>query len=186
MNHQRERGELPELATLLMRPLPRLPLQVMLTGLVRRFVLKHPELIERLGETAQVPIAIMPSDLPFAFIAVLDKTDPRINVVSKEDAETAEARIRGPLIILLGLFDGTYDGDAAFFSRDISIEGHTEHILALRNTLEEADLTPAEFTGLSGDLATFVNKRAAEVLGFARRVLHAPEVSENSNQRYGI
>ncbi len=135
-----ERGQLPDLVSLLIRPLPRLPLAALLTQAVRRTVRNRPDLIERLGATARVPIAVMPSDLPFAFRVILNDDRARVDIVNADDLDDTAARISGPLLVLLGLLDGTYDGDAVFFSRDLTIEGDTEHVLALRNTLEEAEI----------------------------------------------
>ncbi|ADZ68989.1 Putative lipid carrier protein-like protein [Polymorphum gilvum SL003B-26A1] len=163
-----------------MKPLPHWPLELALTRLVRQFVQRRPDLIARLGATAQVPIAVSPSDLPVAFVVRLGGRQSRIDVVNRDRIEGAAARIEGPLLILLGLFDGSYDGDAAFFARDITIEGQTEHVLALRNTLEEADLTPAEFVGLNGPVAEIVNRRTAQALDLARRLVGAPAVEQRS------
>ena len=58
-------------------------------------------------------------------------------------AAAYDARIAAPLIVLLGMIDGTYDGDALFFSRDLVIEGDTEAVLALRNAIENAELAPS-------------------------------------------
>lgn len=172
-----ERGELPGLVSLLVNPMPRLPLAVLLTQAVRRVVRHRPDLIERLGATARVPIAVIPSDLPFAFRIVLDGERARVDVCGAGDTDDAVARISGPLLVLLGLLDGTYDGDAVFFSRDLVIAGDTEHVLALRNTLEEADLSAAEFAGFSGSPAAFVNRGVNGLLAAARRILHAPSPS---------
>lgn len=185
MTRHRDCGELPPVVALLTKPLPRRPLELILTRLVRQFVDRRPELIDRLGPTAQVPIAVVPTDLPHAFIVNLDGPRSRIDVVASDQATSAAARIEGPLLILLGLFDGSYDGDAAFFARDIAIEGATQHVLALRNTLEEADLTPAEFAGLSGNLAEIVNRRTGEALGLARRLLGAPAADTHGTPEHG-
>lgn len=39
---------------------------------------------------------------------------------------------------LIGLIDGSYDGDALFFSRDLVVEGDVEAVLALRNAIDDA------------------------------------------------
>ena len=49
-------------------------------------------------------------------------------------------RIAGPLLGLIGLIDGTYDGDALFFSRDLVVEGDVEAVLALRNAIDDAGI----------------------------------------------
>lgn len=172
-----DRGALPGLVSLLLRPAPRAPLAMLLTRAVRRILSERPELIDRLGDTAHADIAVVPSDLPFGFLIRLTGQAASVEVVDAERADQAVARIRGPLLLLLGLLDGTYDGDALFFSRDLVIEGDTEHVLALRNTLEEACLTPAEFIGLSGSAARMVDQGAARALSLARRILQAPPAS---------
>jgi predicted lipid carrier protein YhbT len=40
----------------------------------------------------------------------------------------------------MGLVDGTYDGDALFFSRDIAVDGDIEAVLALRNAVDDASI----------------------------------------------
>ncbi|WP_162901522.1 SCP2 sterol-binding domain-containing protein [Breoghania sp. L-A4] len=169
-----ERGELPRLVSLLARPLPRAPLALLLTRATRRLLHQRPDLTGRLGATARVTIGIIPTDLPFAFAVLLDGDRARVDVVDRHGLDEAAARISGPLLLLLGLLDGTYDGDALFFSRDLVIEGATEHVLALRNTLEEAALTPADFAGLTGQTAGLVNRGAVHAFAAARRVLRAP------------
>ena len=49
-----------------------------------------------------------------------------------------DARISGPLLALVGMADGSYDGDALFFSRIIVVEGDIEAVLALRNAVDDA------------------------------------------------
>ena len=66
------------------------------------------------------------------------------------------------LHLLLGLLDGTQDGDALFFNRVISISGRTEAVLALRNAIEDAELSPSDLLGLRGPLAALAD---AGILG---------------------
>ncbi|NEW89604.1 sterol-binding protein, partial [Rhodopseudomonas sp. WA056] len=37
-----------------------------------------------------------------------------------------------------GMTDGSYDGDALFFSRDIEIDGDMEAVVALRNAIDDS------------------------------------------------
>lgn len=172
-----DRGALPGLVSLLLRPAPRAPLAMLLTRAVRRILSERPELIDRLGDTAHADIAVVPSDLPFGFLIRLRGQAASVEVIDPCEADHAAARIHGPLLLLLGLLDGTYDGDALFFSRDLTIEGDTEHVLAMRNTLEEACLTPAEFVGLGGAAARMLDNGAGRALALARRILQAPPAS---------
>jgi predicted lipid carrier protein YhbT len=79
--------------------------------------------------------------------------------------------------VLLGMIDGTYDGDALFFSRDLTIEGDTEAVLALRNALENAEFDPATVIGLPRPLHDRFNRLTAAALGQVRHLLGAPEPS---------
>ncbi|WP_428643965.1 ubiquinone anaerobic biosynthesis accessory factor UbiT [Roseibium sp.] len=149
---------LPPVVSALIAPLPKAPMEALLTRLTRRLIARRPDLLRRLGEVVRVPVAIVPDDMPHAFLLSLDPDHSRVRICGKDRIGEAQAVVRAPLLVLLGLLDGTYDGDAMFFSRDLRIEGRTEHVLALRNTLEEADLTPGEFLGLTGEGARFVNR----------------------------
>ena len=169
------RGALPAVVTGLMAPLPRFPLAFALTRAVRDLARRRPELFERLDAFADREIAVMPSDLPVAFVIEPRGADARVRVVDPEEAEHAAARIRATLLVLLGLLDGTYDGDALFFTRDLVIEGDTDAIVALRNTIENAELTPAELAGLKGALGRLVDRAVGDGLGLARRLFHAPD-----------
>ncbi len=55
-----------------------------------------------------------------------------------------DARIEGPFLLLLNLVDGESDGDAAFFSRELSISGNTEAVVSLRNALDDVDGSVAQ------------------------------------------
>ena len=41
----------------------------------------------------------------------------------------------------MGLVDGSYDGDALFFSRDLTVEGDIDAVVTLRNALDDLDTT---------------------------------------------
>ncbi|MFP4270537.1 MAG: sterol-binding protein, partial [Alphaproteobacteria bacterium] len=75
------RGALPAIVTGLMAPLPRFPLAFALTRAVRDLARRRPELFERLDAFADREIAVVPSDLPFAFVIEPRGTDARVCVV---------------------------------------------------------------------------------------------------------
>ncbi len=79
------------------------------------------------------------------------------------------------MLVLIGLLDGTYDGDALFFTRDLVIEGDTAAVLALRNAIEDANLDPARILGVPETVAPYVDSGLRDV---ARRLcswLGAPQ-----------
>jgi len=106
---------------------------------LRSVAARHPGLFERLGSHAQKRFGIAPTDLPFVFVIEPRPPTPRITVLRALPRHVS-VRIAGPLLGLLGLIDGIYDGDALFFSRDLLIEGDIEAVLALRNALEDAEV----------------------------------------------
>jgi len=55
-----------------------------------------------------------------------------------------DARISGSFLDLLMLVDGDLDGDALFFSRNLTITGNTEAVVCLRNALDDIDDSIAE------------------------------------------
>mgnify|MGYP006282639087 FL=1 len=179
----RGRGALPSIVAKLLAPLPHFPLAFALTRAVRDLARRRPDVFERLDTFAEREIAVIPTDLPFAFVIEPRGEQSRVRVVHPEDAEDAAARVRATLLVLLGLMDGTYDGDALFFSRDLVVEGDTVAIVALRNTLENAELTPSELAGLRGTLAGLVDRAVREGLGVARDVLEAPKSSLDDKEK---
>lgn len=124
-------------------PLPLAPLQPVLALMLTRIGKLHPGLYERLGEHAGKRFGIAPTDLPFAFVLETDPRRPAARAVRRlpggMDAKI-DARICGPLAGLIGMAEGSFDGDALFFSRALAIEGDIAAVLALRNALDDARL----------------------------------------------
>ena len=156
--------------------LPLLPLEFLLRGLILNAMAARPSFIVRLGAHANCTFVIDPTDCPFAFLLAF-RNRPSLRPVRDLAKERYGARIAAPLVVLMGMLDGTYDGDALFFSRDLVIEGDTEAVLALRNAIEDAELDPAAVIGLPQSLARPFNQGADLALDRLRRVLDAPEPS---------
>jgi len=155
--------------------LPLLPLELVSRALMAGALAARPSFAARLGEHAGRTFAIDPVDCPFAFL--LTPGSAALSVVRDLSKARYDARIAAPLIVLLGLIDGSYDGDALFFSRDLSIEGDTEAVLALRNAIENAGLDPSSVLGLPKSLHGPFNRAAGFVLTALRRGLGAPRES---------
>ncbi|MDJ1158214.1 SCP2 sterol-binding domain-containing protein [Chelatococcus sp. SYSU_G07232] len=132
----------PFLVSLAVRPLPLGPLQPLLAGFMAAVTRRHPRIFERLGPHAGKRFGLDPTDLPLAFVLAPDPACPRA-VAVRELPAGLDARIAGPLAGLVGQLDGSYDGDALFFSRDIVVEGDMEAVLALRNALDDAQIDVA-------------------------------------------
>jgi len=156
---------------LMMRYLPVPALQPGLTLATRTLAGRHPELFQRLEALGQVEIMVDPSDLPLAFVVRLGRAEPEVVAITREEAGSVgpAAVIRGPLETLIALLEGRVDGDAAFFSRALSIEGDTAAVLALRNAIDSAEVNLVEdFCALFGPLAAPMRHSLALVDGVAR------------------
>jgi len=171
------RGNLPALLANATSVLPLQPLQMVLRRLLANAMAARPSFAARLGEYAGRSFAVDPVDCPFVFLIKPEQARMDLQVVRRADAAGCDARIAAPLLVLLGLIDGSYDGDALFFSRDLVIEGDTGAVLALRNAIENAELDPATVLGLPKRLEDPVNNAAHYVFGKLRRMLDAPEES---------
>jgi len=146
---------LPPVVSAALRTLPLQPLQLFLSAVMRRIVRRHPRIFERLGPYAGKRYGLAPSDLPFGFILSTAPRAPGITVV-RSLPEHLDARITGALRALLGMVDGSYDGDALFFSRAILVEGDIEAVLALRNAVDDAGVDILrEGAALLGPLGQF-------------------------------
>jgi O2-independent ubiquinone biosynthesis accessory factor UbiT len=125
-----------------MRPLPLAGLQPLLGLAIRTMKQQHGDVFDRLGGLGDLVFLIDPTDLPFAFELCPSKDVPTLKAIAKPNqlADGVNAAIRGPLLSLLSLLEGRVDGDALFFSRELTIEGDTEAVLALRNAVDGADI----------------------------------------------
>lgn len=141
--------------------------------LLRRILKKHPGLFERLGEHRTKRFAFLPTDLPLTF--VVEPARPAVGVVRRlSPPHSVDASVQGPLFMLLSLLEGRCDADALFFSRDLSVTGDMEAMVAMRNALDDADIDlPRDLSGLAGPFAPVFGRMAADV----RRRALAGEVS---------
>lgn len=134
--------------------------QMALRHLVLAIVRGHPEALARMGPYAGAVFLIAPSDIPMHFHIRLNSSMP---VICRRGPVTSrwDARIAGPFLSLLAMVQGTLDGDALFFSRQITIEGDTDAVLALRNAIDAAEIDlPHEAAGLFGPFSPAARRLA--------------------------
>lgn len=146
------------------------PVQSVLTAALRRLGRERPELFERLGPFRRAGIVISPTDLPVAFRLVPDGIRGVVRVVRRDDPAHRAAEISAPLAVLLSLLDGGTDADSAFFSRRVRVQGGTEAVIALHNTLEAAELTLADVLGLPEPLRSHANTTIAAAVARVRKL----------------
>ena len=140
-----------------------LPLVRAATRLVFSKVLqRHPGLFDRLGAEASKRFAFVPTDLPFSFLIQPDRRT--ISVSRKTAFLRADATAKGPILLLLALLEGRIDGDAVFFSRDLTVSGDMEAILALRNALDDCSFDlPRDLGASAGPFCPLVMRAATRI-----------------------
>ncbi|WP_319413893.1 SCP2 sterol-binding domain-containing protein [uncultured Cohaesibacter sp.] len=131
----------PPIVARLTRHLPLLPLERLISEVANRVASQHPEFFDRLDEYAKKSFVIVPTDLDW--IACLSFHNEKVQLRlsrSLESFANRDVTVTAPFFSLVSLLDGEEDGDALFFSRDLTIEGDTEAVLALRNALDDAEI----------------------------------------------
>ncbi len=142
------------LAGFLARPLPPVLLQPVLNLAMSIISRRHPDVFERLGGLDHPLFVIDPIDLPLIFSLDPDPLAPRLTAARDTEDVEATATIRGPLLTLFDLLEGRIDGDSLFFSRELTIEGDTEAVVALRNAVDGAEINVvADVLSVLGPLA---------------------------------
>lgn len=143
---------LPPVLGLAARPLPLMPLNLMLSRLTQRLTAAHPTMLRRLQHHATCRFLIDPLDLPW--VLLLCPADATMTAHPRVRPPAYDARIAGALSAFLAMMHGVEDGDALFFSRDLTVEGDTAAVLALRNAIDDAELDLTdELAALAGPLA---------------------------------
>jgi predicted lipid carrier protein YhbT len=150
-----------------------LPLGPLLTLSLRSLARRRPDLFERLGEHRRASYLIAPTDLSFAFRVIPDGASSVVRITTGRAASASDVVVRGPILALVGLLDGTFDGDALFFHRTLSISGRTEAVVALRNAIENAELRPSDFLGLAGQAGRAADEAVLGGLDAVRRIAAA-------------
>lgn len=127
------------LAGLTLRSLPKGPLNKVLAYLSHQIQQNHPAILQRLEPLQGSEFLICPTDLPHAMRMTF--TGHQVNCrLEDEFMAPADVTISGPFLSLLDMMDGKVDGDALFFSRELTVEGDTEALLILRNAMDSDDI----------------------------------------------
>lgn len=160
---------LPPILGAVLRPLPLLPLRLIMSVIAGRIRDRYPGMFERLGPHARKRFGLKPSDIPFAFVLEPEPSAPRISVV-RHLPGNIDVRIEGSLAALLGMVDGTLDGDALFFSRKLQVQGDMEALLALRNAVDDARVDLRDIVlSLAGPLSMPLDRVARSTANAVRR-----------------
>ncbi len=118
------------------RPLFALPLSLAFEVMRKR----HASVFDRLSSLGERSFLIDPEDLPLTFMMRPAGKRPTLRLGHARDRLRADATISGPMTVLIDLLEGRIDGDAMFFSRDLTIEGDTDAVLTLRNAIDSDEV----------------------------------------------
>lgn len=148
------RALLKNIPNLLLAVAPLAIIQPILGHIASHVARDHPELFARLGVHARKRFMVDPIDLPFVLILSPDNNRPTLRAYRRYEKPVHDAGIAGKFFNLLDMIDGSQDGDALFFTRDLRVSGDTEAVVALRNALDDFEGSALESViGSFGPLA---------------------------------
>ncbi|MFN4275314.1 MAG: SCP2 domain-containing protein [Ferrovibrio sp.] len=150
----------------------------LLNALSAVLVRRHGAMLERLADFADAACLVVPQDLPMAFLITLRAPPlaPRLQLVDPARMDTARveaprATIRADIATLFELLEGRIDGDALFFSRDLTVEGDMAVVVALRNAVDDAGIDLiADATSMLGPFAAPAERLGRSMAGFAAQL----------------
>ncbi len=148
-------------AGMVIRPLPVAPLNRLLQHLTAHIQINHPAILERLRPLNGKHFLICPADIPHEMRLIVG--DGHVEcLIEDEFMGPVDVTISGPFLSLMDMMDGKVDGDALFFSRNLTVEGDTEALLTLRNAMDSDDIDLraeilASFGPLKSPLAAALN-----------------------------
>ena len=152
---------------------PRFVTDPLLERVVALLLKRHPRVFDRLARHDGRRVRIVPDELCLAFELTVHRRSPRLVATARDDVSRAHAEIRGALPALIALLEGRIDGDALFFSRELTISGDTELVLALRNAVDSARIDLVEdlaslFGSAAGPVEVLMRRAAAIASGIGR------------------
>ena len=124
-----------------------------------------PRAVQPTGAHAGKRFLIDPTDLPFVLVLTPLPERPLLTAHRRHERPAHAAAIAGTFFNLLDMIDGSLDGDALFFSRDLQVSGDTEAVVALRNALD--DFEGSALDSVVGELRAAVGAGGARLVGGA-------------------
>lgn len=138
-------------------------LQPFLDRIVARMMVRHPDVLARMGDKARTTILIDPVDMPFRLLVRPDPAAPKVSIVGRVGTIAADASVSATFMTLLKTIDARADGDALFFSRALRIGGDVEAVVRLRNAIDDID------GSVAADVAALHGPLGVAVLDYLRR-----------------
>ena len=160
--------------SLALASLPRPLIAGLLRRMTRALPRRYPKLATRLAELEGKRLLIAPVELSYAFLLDFPGGKLAIALLDPDAAPPTDAQMRGPLRLFYDLVRGGRDGDALFFSRELTVTGDMTAAVTLRNAMDGSGVDLfAEFLALPGPLGPLV-RGAGLVLDRCAGILLGP------------
>ncbi len=128
----------------------------------------HPQLFAVLAECRQTRVLVELTDPPRRFLLQFGGGVPSLRVADDAGAIAADAGLKGGLEAMMALLEARVDGDALFFTRELTVSGDAAALVTLRNILDRETISVLdEASSLFGPLRRMAR---AAVLNWERRV----------------
>lgn len=147
-----------------LQPVPLILIQPALRRIVTTIAQEKPSLFQRIGSHKDKKFLIDPYNLPFVLVLEPNPDHPKLRAYNRDKVPQTQAHISGSFLTLLRMIDGELDGDALFFTRELSVEGDTEAVVCLRNALDDVEGSIAE------DIAKIFGRTGLLSLRILRRI----------------
>jgi predicted lipid carrier protein YhbT len=127
----------------------------------------HPQLFAVLAQCRQTRVLVELTDPPRRFLLQYGGGAPTLRVVDDQADVAADAELKGGLEAMVALLEARVDGDALFFTRELTVSGDTAAVVTLRNILDRETISVLdEASSLFGPLRRMAR---AAVLDWERR-----------------
>lgn len=135
----------PEFPTLLARALiaaaPRPAIEIGAAALLAAIGRNHPGLFRVLAEQQRARILVEATDAGRRFLLSYGGGPPSLKLADENAEERADAELKGAFAALLALLEGRSDGDALFFTRELTVAGDMAAVVTLRNVLDRETIS---------------------------------------------
>lgn len=127
----------------------------------------HPHLFAVLAEQRQTRVLVELTDPPRRFLLQYGGGAPTLRVVDDQADVAADAELKGGLEAMMALLEARVDGDALFFTRELTVSGDTAAVVTLRNILDRETISVLDdASSLFGPLRRMAR---AAILNWERR-----------------
>ena len=96
----------------------------------------HPDLFGRLDACKRTRILVELSDPPRRFLLQYGDGGAALRVADEAGEVAADATLKGGLEAMIALLEARVDGDALFFTRELTLSGDAAAVVTLRNILD--------------------------------------------------